>query len=299
MFLLPKKILTLVTSMCRNFLWTGSNEYTRRPPISWDTMCQPRATGGLNIINFFLWNKATIYKLLWPVAKKKEKLRVLWVHTYYIKNVEWSSVDTPKQDSWLIRKVFDARNWLDADVNPNLAIDSFTVQGKFSIKKVYKDMLPRYPRTEWKKLYLVKGMLPRHQFVLWLALHKRLSTMDRLSSWGIQVPVECVLCGTTAMETHDHLYFGCAYSKGIWQQLVKWTGIQAGGRLAQEVHWVNSQVRHNRAKGDLIAFIFAAAVYQMWMERNGRRFQQRSRDATLIVKDIIMQVFIKGQRIVH
>lgn len=45
-------------------------------PIAWSKFYQPKFTGGVNLINFVLWNKAAIIKLLWAIAKKKDQL---WV----------------------------------------------------------------------------------------------------------------------------------------------------------------------------------------------------------------------------
>lgn len=49
-----------------------------------------------------------------------------------------------------------------------------------SIKNNYVILRPQYPPVEWKHLVQVKGLLPRHQFILWMALQRKLSTVDRL-----------------------------------------------------------------------------------------------------------------------
>lgn len=61
-----------------------------------------------------LWNNAAIYKLLWAVAKKEDKLLVRWIHDFYIKGRDLSNMNSPKQASWLVRKIFDVRSWLTA-----------------------------------------------------------------------------------------------------------------------------------------------------------------------------------------
>lgn len=66
-FLIPKKIIHLVTSVCRIFLWTGSYSPTKRALISWDRICMPVSAGGLNVINFEWWNKVALCKLMWAV----------------------------------------------------------------------------------------------------------------------------------------------------------------------------------------------------------------------------------------
>lgn len=63
------------------------------------------------MLDIITWNRAAISKLLWDVEQKKDKLWVLWIHTFYIKTNDLSTMNTPKQASWLIRKIFDAREW--------------------------------------------------------------------------------------------------------------------------------------------------------------------------------------------
>nr|XP_016495240.1 PREDICTED: uncharacterized protein LOC107814346 [Nicotiana tabacum] len=61
-FILPKKIMKMIETICRTFLWTSSSATTRKALIAWDKVSQPKAAGGLNIINMRLWNKAAILK---------------------------------------------------------------------------------------------------------------------------------------------------------------------------------------------------------------------------------------------
>lgn len=60
-------------------------------------------------------------------------------------------------------------------------------------------MLPQRVNVEWKTLAMLKGLIPRHNFIMWLALHQRLTTVDRLGKWGIQVAIRCVLYETTTI----------------------------------------------------------------------------------------------------
>ncbi|XP_075083309.1 uncharacterized protein LOC142167054 [Nicotiana tabacum] len=59
-FLIPKKAIKTINSICRNFLWVGVHDNTSRAPVAWETLCKPRAADGLNIINYALWNKVEL-----------------------------------------------------------------------------------------------------------------------------------------------------------------------------------------------------------------------------------------------
>ncbi|KAH0715293.1 hypothetical protein KY284_008198 [Solanum tuberosum] len=70
----------------KTFLWTGGCEISKRSLIAWERLCLPRAAGGLNILDVYQWNHASIGKLLWNICRKKDALWVKWVHLYYIKD---------------------------------------------------------------------------------------------------------------------------------------------------------------------------------------------------------------------
>ena len=99
-FLLPKEVTEKITQICRNYLWTGVSEYKKAPYISWDQTCLPKSQGGLGIKDLVGWNKATMAKLTWAVAQKKEVQWVKWVHERYLRNKTWGNYTPPQDASW-------------------------------------------------------------------------------------------------------------------------------------------------------------------------------------------------------
>lgn len=68
-------------------------------------------------------------------------------------------------------------------------------------------MMPQYTKVNWSKLVLlVQGQLPWKKFILWLALNKRLTTVDRILKWGKTISTDCVICNGKVMETSNHLF---------------------------------------------------------------------------------------------
>lgn len=63
-------------------MWSGID---KKALLAWEKICYPQSAGGLNILDIAIWNKAAISKLLWNPCRKKDRLWVIWVHTYYIK----------------------------------------------------------------------------------------------------------------------------------------------------------------------------------------------------------------------
>ena len=70
-FLLPKTELEKITSICRNYLWCGTEDHTKVPHISWANTCKAKNYDGLGIKDYEAYNKAKIAKLVWAIATKK------------------------------------------------------------------------------------------------------------------------------------------------------------------------------------------------------------------------------------
>ncbi|XP_070002585.1 uncharacterized protein [Nicotiana sylvestris] len=125
----------------KTFLWTGSNELSRRAMAAWDKICLPFSAGGLNVIDVANWNKAALCKRLWAINDKKDNLWIQWIHNYYIKGNAIMTMKSPKQVCSLVRKIFDTRDWLtqrDSSANMN----KYCTKGKFSIKNLYVATMP-------------------------------------------------------------------------------------------------------------------------------------------------------------
>ncbi|KAL0295918.1 UNVERIFIED_CONTAM: hypothetical protein Sangu_3177600 [Sesamum angustifolium] len=83
--------------------------------------------------------------------------------------------------------------------------------GKFTFLAAVSLIQPTTPRVSWYVLLQGNFKIPRHGFILWMAILEKLSTMDK--PWVPRTENGCVLCGGLFDETHDHLFFKCSYSK--------------------------------------------------------------------------------------
>ncbi|KAL0288900.1 UNVERIFIED_CONTAM: hypothetical protein Sradi_7086500 [Sesamum radiatum] len=83
--------------------------------------------------------------------------------------------------------------------------------GKFTVSAAVSLLQPTTPRVLWYVLIQGTFKIPRHGFILWMAILEKLSTMDK--PWVPRAENGCVLCGGLFDETHDHLFFKCSYSK--------------------------------------------------------------------------------------
>lgn len=61
-------------------------------------------------------------------------------------------------------------------------------------------------RMSWTSVVWFSGRVLKWAFICWLCFLEKLETKDRLSTWGIKVDANCVLCAQ-APESHQNLFF--------------------------------------------------------------------------------------------
>ncbi|XP_010684568.1 uncharacterized protein LOC104899130 [Beta vulgaris subsp. vulgaris] len=111
-FPLPKKLIKVVETICRRFLWIGAAESLRKAPVALSFIQLPKTIGGLNVVNMVNWNKAAMLKLLWVIAFKQDKLWVRWINAYYIKRSNILDVAIISNIAWVLRKIVASRDLL-------------------------------------------------------------------------------------------------------------------------------------------------------------------------------------------
>nr|XP_033516039.1 uncharacterized protein LOC104111748 isoform X1 [Nicotiana tomentosiformis]XP_033516040.1 uncharacterized protein LOC104111748 isoform X1 [Nicotiana tomentosiformis]XP_033516041.1 uncharacterized protein LOC104111748 isoform X1 [Nicotiana tomentosiformis] len=216
-FVLPKKVIQLVETTCKTFLWTGGSDTSKKALIAWERLCQPRVAGGLNILDVYSWNHVAIGKLLWNVCRKKDNLWVKWIHTYYTKGGAIWDIK-PAQASWMVQKIFKAKLMFEL---AGITEDTVATMSIYSIKKIYGLIRGDYPKMPWRRILCNNAEMPKWLFILFLALHRRLQTKDRIACWENLEDMICPLC-LRENEDIDHMLFQCDYAKEVWNKLLQW-----------------------------------------------------------------------------
>lgn len=76
------------------------------------------------------------------------------------------------------------------------------------------------PQVNWHTSVWFSFSTPKYSFMVWLAIHNRLSTGDRMLLWGNIINPGCILC-QHQLETREDLFFDCRYSNEIWFNLTR------------------------------------------------------------------------------
>lgn len=69
---------------------------------------------------------------------------------------------------------------------------------------------------------------PKARFILWLQMHGKLLTADRLVKWGMAVELKCALC-QNFNESRKRMFVECEFAKGLWNRLLQWIQSQPPG----------------------------------------------------------------------
>ncbi|XP_013665256.1 uncharacterized protein LOC106369680 [Brassica napus] len=141
----------------------------------------------------------------------------------------------------------------------------------FSASETWHQLRVKRGTVPWSKVVWFAQGIPRYSLITWLAIKNRLSTGDRMRSWGMQQ--HCTLCGEID-ETRDHLFFACTFSYTVLDNIA---GRLLGQRMDPE--WSDTLLAIQHARFSpldwiLVRMVFQMTIYNVWKERNGRRHQK-------------------------
>ncbi|KAL2223883.1 UNVERIFIED_CONTAM: hypothetical protein Sindi_2942600 [Sesamum indicum] len=316
-FILSKKIIKEIEKRLRAFLWkgTGNSGYAK---VAWNDVCRPVEEGGQGIRDVATLNQALMSKKLCDVIRCERTS--IWVDWLYASRLQDTSVWT---DPWhplgsLIDRFPRALNLLGLDLSTKLSsiicggewrwptITDFEclkithvlppIHGEADIiiwrvepstKALTRLFDPPGTKVDWASLLLGSCKIPRHLFILWMAILGKLPTTDKpwLSHLG-----DCVLCDG-AMENHTHLFFQCRYSRRCLSEIRKLVRFPWPNRdWANDIDWAARKWRGKHIVNFAYRALLASCVYHIWRERNLRRFEHQQRTATTLASLIVNDV---------
>ena len=239
-------VISRITSLCRNFLWTGDMLKSKSALVAWKQVCLPKDEGGLGIHDIKARNDSFFAKHLWNIHSKTDSLWIRWVSHYYIKHASIWSLDTKKTDSPMWKSIFSIRNKLISlcgGVAPvQQLLSSWQSDQCPFTANAYDFFRHKADPVHWANVVWEQWSLPRHSFSLWLAILGKLKTRDRLLFLSSD-PI-CPLC-ENAEESHAHLFFNCDWTSSLWRKARHWL------RLHRNMSslYIATRVLQNRKKG--------------------------------------------------
>ncbi|GJW25484.1 reverse transcriptase zinc-binding domain-containing protein [Tanacetum coccineum] len=165
------------------------------------------------------------------------------------------------------------------------------IDPELKMKVFWKDIRDEGEIVKWWKLLWYPQCIPRHAFVLWLAIQGRLATQDRIIKWYHGKVAVCPFC-QSCPDSHGHLFFAFQFSKKIWEGVLKLIPHYQNASSDWEVlidqasNWPS-----NKSVMSMIRRIsLATCVYAIWTERNNRLFATDTKDWKTVLKTVINNV---------
>ena len=146
----------------------------------------------------------------------------------------------------------------------------------YTIKKGCKifDAGNQVEEVRWHRQVWERMVMPKHRFLFWLVMHRRLRTRENLWQLGLISENLCLLCGMR-VESIEHLYFECTYSKECISKVRKQLEWNSKGNTLNEVlRWVKNAKVTNLKKRCMYSII-AAIVHHIWRVRNDVFWQDK------------------------
>jgi len=225
------------------------------------------------------------------MQKKKDKLWVVWIRSYYGKKGVWNI--QAQQASWVVQKILKAAKYLQEAGFTERDMNNMT---QYNISKVYWQMRGTKEKVEWRSLVWTNFGAPKWLFIMYLAVKRRLATKDRLAKWGIIQVLTCPLCQSVD-EDHDHIFFQCAYAAEVWRSILHWQGITRNAmNWTSEINWAVHYMKGRSSKSLVYRMTMANTVYHLWLERNTKIFQQKQQSISYLTRHIIKEIHGRGIR---
>ena len=164
---------------------------------------------------------------------------------------------------------------------------------RFTVKEAWKVMKSCYPKVIWYDHVWYSQCVPRHSFILWMAVKGRLKTQDRISRWLNIQDMKCPFCNQ-CKDSHCHLFFSCHFAKRLWERLKVMAKLDSVSDCWPQII---SSIVNFPAKNSIWSVIqrlvWGAVVYYIWQERNIRLFGGYSRTENELFKIIVETVRLR------
>ncbi|GJV80073.1 RNA-directed DNA polymerase, eukaryota, reverse transcriptase zinc-binding domain protein [Tanacetum coccineum] len=330
-FLLPKQVIYEINKILKGFLWCqGELSKGKAKDTLWVKWIYMEKLKGRSICEVQSNNTCTVgWKNILNLRDKIQK-HIRWKvgngKSVNVWHDNWFSV-SPLREFIGQRDIYDARlcnkctvneiindgrwkwpvEWnsefvelgqlqvpsLSEDIVDNAVwISSNGQEKKFNISNIWHEMRCNEGKVDWHLLVWFPHAIPRHSFVAWLAMQRRLMTQDKVMLWKPNDVLKCALCNKCS-DSHNHLFFTCDFSKVVWTDLKKLMNIRLSGSWDQILSEMKALPLNRNIWSIVRRIVCNAAVYYVWQKRNNRIFKNEKRDAEIVLSLIKDTVILK------
>ncbi|GAV74823.1 zf-RVT domain-containing protein, partial [Cephalotus follicularis] len=187
-------------------------------------VCHPKEEGGLGIKSKLSWNNAAIMQLGWGIVTKKDSMWVSWCNRVLLRGKSFWAVKVSAASSWCWRKVLRLRDFL--------ARNLVYIIGDGRATALWLD-----PWFNGETLFTKYGTWVVNDADI--PLHAKVSAViANRQSYGVAADNQCMF-GCGGMESIDHIFFGCKFTTGVWNNCLRKYGFhRVCSPWREEAVWV-------------------------------------------------------------
>ncbi|GJW04877.1 reverse transcriptase domain-containing protein [Tanacetum coccineum] len=282
-FILPSQIILDIEQLMRGFLWCHGDMSKGKAKVSWEVVYLPKNEGGLGVRRLDTFNKALMVPHIWNLLARKDTLWVKWIHVYKLRGRHFFDIPYRGCMTWGWRKLLQLRPLIRDYLWFRIGTEWLSKYP--SLISVAAPMLSNeVDQLEWhNSMGVVKHFSVRE---VWETIRPRSDVVDCL-------PTCCPLCDGPS-DSHDHLFFDCAYSSQIWNEVKSLAGLpNVVGSIVSIVNSLIPIAKRRTIRSVIAKLLVAATSYYIWQERNSRLFANKKRSHGQLTECIKSTVRLK------
>ncbi|XP_047320464.1 uncharacterized protein LOC124924474 [Impatiens glandulifera] len=169
-------------------------------------------------------------------------------------------------------RIFDALSSYHLNNHEDFHVWSVENNGRFNLRSTWDCVRDHGDVVPWSHLVWSTKVIPKHQFILWLAFRERLNTHDRIKKY-MRIPDPNCLLFLVNEESIEHLLGNCPFASLFWRRFSasmslpsfpnEWTDIKDLAII---------KTKSNDFSSNTFKCFFANIVYHICIERNARAF---------------------------
>ncbi|KAM0041473.1 putative reverse transcriptase zinc-binding domain-containing protein [Helianthus debilis subsp. tardiflorus] len=140
----------------------------------------------------------------------------------------------------------------------------------FSTSTAWDDLRHSQNEVQWSSIVWFPQAIPRHSFLLWLLVLKKLKTQDVMSRWNMgnmNLNLLCCSLCSRGPDSHEHLFFECDVAKHIWYGVRDRAGMGAIQNTWSDIfEYLVSIANSKKAINVIVKLVVDALVYFVWEE---------------------------------
>ncbi|XP_021775094.1 uncharacterized protein LOC110738956 [Chenopodium quinoa] len=145
--------------------------------------------------------------------------------------------------------------------------DRWVVDAKgYSIASGYKWLKLQYADVDWSSWVWNRLNIPRHRFICWMIMWKKIRVRAHLAKIGVITDDKCPLCENSA-ETVEHLFFNCQYTRKCCIELQSRIGQNISFSSLEDCYQKLLDIK-GRFQRQVFQSCYAGLLYCIWCQRN-------------------------------